>query len=634
MNSMSMIYATAATTLILDAELRKLPAHTDPTTLMAYATFSGWTTRAWTLQEGSLPESVIFALSDGIFDPKHQEVYAIPDLAIHSRDRSTVQSRRSLRKRLLSRWRENAMDQDDFADAGLFDEEIRERLLSYWSENQLSIWLREGRSRNSWEGEAIRQIWNGLTQRHTSEVKELPMLLANLLNLRASVINESDQPVAKIIGSLRYIPVGLLYNTGKRLRPIFASKDAMIHQTLNTATVPDFTDCEYLNRWVPTAIEGTNIPDGPIFLAIGSSLRMYNPRFSDHSESKATIFTSYMITTLSPKFIVKHAADPTILFVVTVDCQPDDEMINKRLEGRVKGICFVMGAALDDPQENRKFIGGAALAIVDETPEELTTIFLNAVQIEIADEEDARDDFSDFPVVLANYSVPELLVMLYSEYLSQKLPCLLTDSDSKELGPISSTAPTSIPGPLAAQSHIFVRGGVLSMIATAGSCAICAFQQDLGAKTAFGVYMCSIVVYVLLCLVFFRWAEQRRLFEYLQYNSLSRTQRISQILRAIAVYPIISGLGFFMLYAPASLALMIALYKADDGEQGTFTLVGLIGMIAIVFGTLLFSTFSAKLKVVGINGVFLEPRLGSISSRNGKLPPGFFEAIDGAREVA
>ena len=58
--------------------------------------------------------------------------------------------------------------------------------------------------------------WYGTASfgRGTTEERDLPLILANLLGFRASDILQSDRSVATIIGSLRNIPVGLLYNTG------------------------------------------------------------------------------------------------------------------------------------------------------------------------------------------------------------------------------------------------------------------------------------------------------------------------------------------------------------------------------------------------------------------------------------
>jgi hypothetical protein len=60
-DSMSTINANTAPSLILDSELRKVSANANIETLMAHIDYCGWTTRGWTLQEGSLPKVLVFA---------------------------------------------------------------------------------------------------------------------------------------------------------------------------------------------------------------------------------------------------------------------------------------------------------------------------------------------------------------------------------------------------------------------------------------------------------------------------------------------------------------------------------------------------------------------------------------------
>ena len=387
-NSMSLIYANAAPTLVLDAELRRLPASADPATLMAYVNFCGWTTRAWTLQEGSLSEALIFALSDGFFDPKSQKAYAIKESAASNGDRQTSLHKRSFSERLLSRWMQ-PHDAEEGASGRHRNKHLRKHLFSYWSEIRPSIWPNIDEERSKWEGEAMRLVWNGLIRRDTTEERDLPLILANLLGFRALDILQSDRPVATIIGSLRNISVGLLYNTGGRLRPVPAS-GAPASQSGSQPIAPEYSDFEFLNRWVPAEIRGTSIPEGPVFLAFGSTLRMHNPRSSESSESTARIFTTYMITMMPPRCVLKHARDPAKLFIVKADSQPGDDMVNERLKTVTKGICFIMEAAVDDLRQNRSVTRGAALAIVDESPEQLTTIFHSAIRVEIGNAQQYR----------------------------------------------------------------------------------------------------------------------------------------------------------------------------------------------------------------------------------------------------
>ena len=86
---------------------------------------------------------------------------------------------------------------------------------------------------------------------------------------------------------------------------------------------------------------------------------------------------------MPPRCVLKHARDPAKLFIVKADSQPGDDVVNERLKTVTKGICFIMEAAVDDLRQNRSVTRGAALAIVDESPEELTTIIHSAIRVEI-----------------------------------------------------------------------------------------------------------------------------------------------------------------------------------------------------------------------------------------------------------
>jgi hypothetical protein len=61
------VYSSSSHTLVLDDEMRMLPVSADDPTKLAYSQCCGWTTRSWTLQEGSLSPSTVFALADGIY---------------------------------------------------------------------------------------------------------------------------------------------------------------------------------------------------------------------------------------------------------------------------------------------------------------------------------------------------------------------------------------------------------------------------------------------------------------------------------------------------------------------------------------------------------------------------------------
>lgn len=68
-NHMAAIYALADRVLVLDSELQgQRIATSQDTDLLAYAAFSAWNARCWTLQEGALARSCLFQFQDGAFD--------------------------------------------------------------------------------------------------------------------------------------------------------------------------------------------------------------------------------------------------------------------------------------------------------------------------------------------------------------------------------------------------------------------------------------------------------------------------------------------------------------------------------------------------------------------------------------
>ena len=403
-NSIGLIYASAAPTVVLDAELRRLRGDSHPVTLLAYASFCGWTTCAWTLQEGSLPKAIVFALSDGYFYPTRFQVYRVGkkrnvafrgDVPFPGDPESTDDRR------------------DEEASTLETHLQLRKIISSYWTETQRPIWTNVDVDRVFWEEETVKLVWNLLNRQHTTEERDLPLILGNLLGFPATDTLRSNRPLATIIGSLGYVPVGILYNSGPRLGSISNSSGSMSEPgpRLSNSTYRDF---DFLNRWVPTQIRGAIIPDGPVFVAFGSTLRLHYRPSTDSSAPKPEILTTHMIVTMPPKFVMKHALYPAQVFVVTVHTQPGDDVANERLTTFTKGFCFITEANLQNGQSAKRVVSGAALAIVQGSSNKLTTIFHSAVCVEADNVQGGTAASEDLPVV-------QQVVMLYIKCLWQAL---------------------------------------------------------------------------------------------------------------------------------------------------------------------------------------------------------------------
>lgn len=408
-DSMSMIYVNAAPALVLDSEVQLLSLKADLAVLMAYINYCGWTTRGWTLQEGTLPETLVFALSDGFFDPQAQaDIYRQNE---SQRIYKSSVSHGDHGRHLCNRHR-------------TFD--LRTLLFSSWSENRFPIWL--SGQRTAWEDGLVQTVWNSLIRRHTSQKKDLPIILANLLGLRASVIIHDDRPVATIIGSLSHIPVGFLYNTGPRLQslPRFATPHKISAQ-LATGTQSSDTGLQEeatfklhaydtVNRWVPTEIEGDSLPDGPYFKANASVLRLSKSDYSKGSTQDCDVFTTYSIRTIPPKMILRSAKHPNRPLIVNALYQTSDELALRELDNTLIGFCFLLEGKGNELRQKGTVAKGAALAIIGEAPSRLTTIFYCAIRVESTDfQAKASASFSDLQTVDANYVGPNVIEMLYSE---------------------------------------------------------------------------------------------------------------------------------------------------------------------------------------------------------------------------
>jgi hypothetical protein len=279
------------------------------------------------------------------------------------------------------------------------------------------------------QGEVMRMVWNGLIRRHTSQGKDLPVILANLLGFKASEVLHNHRPVATIIGSLGHIPVGFLYNTGPRLQPISrltaSAQPTTRTQSRNSGLLDEviFEPNAYntVNRWVPTEIKGIILPDGPCFEADGLVLRLFKSDYAKSSAQGCDVFTTYAIRTIPQTLILRSARNPNKPLIVNALYQESDDLALRELEKFTIGFCFLLEGDYNEPKQKGTVRKGAALAIIEEAPARINTIYYCAVRAESTDSEiEARASFCDLQIVDANYSGPDVIDMLYSELINPK----------------------------------------------------------------------------------------------------------------------------------------------------------------------------------------------------------------------
>lgn len=229
-DKMASIYTGAATTLILDAELmsivRNAPALS--TALRARIACSVWMSRSWTLQEGKLSPSIAvqFANDAVVLDGRLQQ------------DGTRGERRTDGSVEEMSRARELASGaavpvilEDQLGKGALpsscdcVDLALERAFLSTLFPNTRSIL----------HAEDFVKAWNELAGRSTTMATDVPIILTNILNFNNREILKYREPAAMfqaILLSMKYLPLGIFFNTGPRHNP----------------------SGNHRNRWVPVVV--------------------------------------------------------------------------------------------------------------------------------------------------------------------------------------------------------------------------------------------------------------------------------------------------------------------------------------------------------------------------------------------
>ena len=169
-DKMSIVYSSSSHTLVLDAEMRTIPMAANHVTKLAYIQCCGWTTRSWTLQEGCLPPSTIYALSDGIYSDKAARL-AMAQCAIPIR------------------WFRHFRGPDPDSVARQIDSSVQREIWTSVSVRSFSIWdpfkPKQPKFKDLLVRDRFAAVWNELLDRVSSLPADTPAIFANLLGVSA-----------------------------------------------------------------------------------------------------------------------------------------------------------------------------------------------------------------------------------------------------------------------------------------------------------------------------------------------------------------------------------------------------------------------------------------------------------------
>jgi hypothetical protein len=414
-DKMNVVYSSSSHTLVLDDEMRMLPVSADDPTKLAYSQCCGWTTRSWTLQEGSLSPSTVFALADGIYF-RESKLFG---QRFRSRFYSTVQTvhlfvtgKRLITPSLTMTIRGLTPE----TVARCFDFSVHRDIRASFSRLFFSIWSTGSDNpifssqvplvlRNKYV-----KIWNELLDRASSQPADMPAIFANLLGVSAYEVlkRETEQErVALIIRQQAVLPLEILYNTGPRLRerlhvqahgnPIIRSRDlesVPIDTPEEGIGLLDMSGPEaqrFKNGWVPRMIQGDWISQpvrGDLYLRVLERSLWIFENDKEHYP--------YMYTTMAHKI-------PTSPFVLNAECQTanttntgctgysttvvtrvmDSSSIPEDAQENVMGHCFIYdpGSMLAMSKGLISHAQGVHLIIVGHDGRRLTTLYSDPIRL-------------------------------------------------------------------------------------------------------------------------------------------------------------------------------------------------------------------------------------------------------------
>lgn len=196
----------SAATIVLDAVFDNIPLE-NLSQLPAHILSSKWIQRIWTLEEGCLAKSCIFAIGETSYNPT-TAVSGHPDV-------SRLQDYSFQKYPIARLW---------FLVYHILQESKRDAI-----HRGVFMLSRQDELRN------FVDIWNGLTVRSASYPEDAVIVFAHLLDFRSSSVLEHDRQrrLPNLIRSCKQIPLSLLYNRGARVGSEYSPQDAWLPAELN-----------------------------------------------------------------------------------------------------------------------------------------------------------------------------------------------------------------------------------------------------------------------------------------------------------------------------------------------------------------------------------------------------------------
>jgi hypothetical protein len=400
-DKMNIVYSSSSHTLVLDAEMKMIPMAADHATKLAYIQCCGWTTRSWTLQEGCLPPSTVYAFSDGIY--------------YHEAARLAIR-----RRALPIRWFRDP--NPDFI-ARQFDSLVQREIWTSLSMRYFSIWdplkpelprLKSFLVRDRFAG-----VWNELIDRVSSLPADTPAIFANLLGVSAYEVlkkRTEQERVALIIRQQKVLPIELLFNRGPRLQGRLSAHDSEFHvrpQTLQRVTpqenspeewiglrdMPELETKSFKNSWVPASIKGDKCLQP---LVAKYYLQVLEHCLQVHHNGIESV--PYMYTTVSTHIpistfvldsqcgaINSRVTARTSRTFIAIDRLVDEptHVVEDRSEERVLGHCFMYDPGLMWAMCRGQidYAPGCHLLILRQSDRRITTRYISPIQLSRCTEE-------------------------------------------------------------------------------------------------------------------------------------------------------------------------------------------------------------------------------------------------------
>lgn len=327
-DNMASIYVGALTTLVLDAELMTIPVdpyldRRSPITMMltpfrlpcqlrARVICSAWMSRSWTLQEAALAPSITLQFQDnqvslGVF-PKYTTTIRDIDYYERLAAELTVDSpppQYSIRR--IKPLHKGGCNEDNCSiqeslEASLFNDE-----------------------------RSVTNVWNSLAGRTTMKSEDVPLIVANLLDLKTYQLvrygNRFD-PFAMIMQNVSTIPFSFLFNQGFVHDP----------QALHTA-------------WIPRVI-GTELLSDRDYLSVSKEHLNYQNELERY-ETGLALYTSGPID-LNQSFEYLQNTETNACFAFEICPLKLESLRNAASESKVE-LCFALDhiRAADLPSRRR-----------------------------------------------------------------------------------------------------------------------------------------------------------------------------------------------------------------------------------------------------------------------------------------